>query len=285
MVNEINSSEVLIQKLSQNPKQMLKKKENNPTICFSPALVRPLQILHWCQKWDHHNVRASKHETASRRSLLSTPRPFFLPETFSGSEIAAEVNYWEDALKVKFMSILLSGLAREGYSGLSPSAKAKLSIIKRGNESVFGPLRQWGLEQSQFSNHATQMRLSGILALPFDSLLLKLFPPNHVGKATTKMDGGQLVVLGSWQTVCQLATLTLPIEFLVSELTSDEILLGFDFLAKHNVIVDLEKNVCQIRGKCFPLVNSNLSLAAKVVVIQSDATVPPRSEGSHYGLP
>ncbi|XP_020557415.2 retroviral-like aspartic protease 1 [Oryzias latipes] len=100
---------------------------------------------------------------------------------------------------------------------------------------------------------------------------------NYVGKATT-VNGGQLVVLGSWQTVCQLATLTLPVEFLVSELTSDEILLGFGFLAKHSAVVNLGQNVCQIKGKFFPLVPSNPSPAAKVVVIQSDATVPPRGE-------
>uniref|UniRef100_A0A3P9JN09 Peptidase A2 domain-containing protein n=1 Tax=Oryzias latipes TaxID=8090 RepID=A0A3P9JN09_ORYLA len=239
--------------------------------------------------------------------LLSTPRPVFLPETFSGSgrdwsdwaeqfEIAADVNNWDDALKLKFMSLLLSGRAREVYSGLSPSAKANyLSLSLRA--CTEGPMPAPTCERN--AAFKSLMGGSGYLKAKiggFDchalidtgasrSVISKSMwlvitnggtdLGNYVGKATT-VNGGQLVVLGSWQTVCELTTLTLPVEFLVSELTADEILLGFDFLAKHSAIVDLGKNVCQIKGKCFPLVPSNPSPAAKVVVIHSDP-----GEGSH----
>lgn len=57
-----------------------------------------------------------------------TPCPVFMPETFTGVgrewydwseqfDLAAEVNYWDEALKLKFMSLLLAGCARDMYNG------------------------------------------------------------------------------------------------------------------------------------------------------------------------
>ena len=54
----------------------------------------------------------------------ATPRPVFMPETFTGTgrewadwaeqfEMAADVNNWDEPLRLKFMSLLLSGRARE----------------------------------------------------------------------------------------------------------------------------------------------------------------------------
>lgn len=74
-------------------------------------------------------------ETARRGQPVaqSMARPVFMPETFTGTgrewsdwvaqfEVAAEVNGWDDALKMKFLSLLLSGRARELYSGLPPAS-------------------------------------------------------------------------------------------------------------------------------------------------------------------
>uniref|UniRef100_A0A3P9HJN9 Peptidase A2 domain-containing protein n=1 Tax=Oryzias latipes TaxID=8090 RepID=A0A3P9HJN9_ORYLA len=252
-------------------------------------------------------ILTSEVENPAGRRLLQSPlqaavgrQVVFLPETFSGSErdwsdwaeqfeIAADVNNWDDALKLKFMSLLLSGRAREVYSGLSPSAKTRLSIcaVKLTGACTEGPMPAPTCEKN--APFKSLMGGSGYLKAKiggFDchalidtgasrSVISKSMwlvitnggtdLGNYVGKATT-VNGGQLVVLGSWQTVWQLATLTLPVEFLVSELTSDEILLRFDFLAKHSAIVDLGQNVCQIKGKCFPLDPSNPKLHDEVDV-------------------
>uniref|UniRef100_A0A3P9MIM2 Peptidase A2 domain-containing protein n=1 Tax=Oryzias latipes TaxID=8090 RepID=A0A3P9MIM2_ORYLA len=218
--------------------------------------------------------------------FLLPPGQFFC-QTFSGSgrdwsdwaeqfEIAADVNNWDDALKLKFMSLLLSGRAREVYSGLSPSAKANYLSLKEAMSCLSlrryynpGDLNGWiWLSQGKkggFDCHAL-IDTGASRSVISKSMWLVITNGgtdlgNYVGKATT-VNGGKLVVLGSWQTVCQLATLTLPVEFLVSELTSDEILL------------DLGQNVCQIKGKCFPLVPSNPSPAAK------QDRMPSEDEGS-----
>lgn len=69
-----------------------------------------------------------------------TPRPVFMPETFTGTgrewsdwagqfELAADVNNWDESLKLKFMS-LLSGRAREVYSGLAMEARNSYVLFK-----------------------------------------------------------------------------------------------------------------------------------------------------------
>lgn len=83
-------------------------------------------------------------------------------------------------------------------------------------------------------------------------------------------------ILGCWQTICQLDSLALVAECLVSDIPSEEILLGYDFLSKYGV--DLGKKHCQIKGKQFPLVDLNPSLKLQTVVDQSNTVVPPRSE-------
>lgn len=48
-------------------------------------------------------------------------------------------------------------------------------------------------------------------------------------------------VLDCWQTVCQFDSLALVARFLVSDIPSEEILLGFDFLSQYVAVVDLGK--------------------------------------------
>lgn len=74
-------------------------------------------------------------------SHSSLQRPVFMPETFTGMgrdwsdwseqfELAAEVNHWTEELKLKFMSLLLSGRARDIYAGLSPTDKSSYVALK-----------------------------------------------------------------------------------------------------------------------------------------------------------
>ncbi|XP_010786554.1 retroviral-like aspartic protease 1 [Notothenia coriiceps] len=100
---------------------------------------------------------------------------------------------------------------------------------------------------------------------------------NYAGRATAASGGGMHIV-GCWQTVRQFDSLLLVAEFLVSDIPSEEILLGFDFLSQYGAVVDLGKKTCQIMGKQFPLVDLNPSLKPQVVTVQSDTIVPPRSE-------
>ena len=73
------------------------------------------------------------------RGNSSVQRPIFMPETFTGMgrdwsdwseqfEMAAGVNQWGGELKLKFMSLLFSGRARDIYiyiyAGLSPVDKS-----------------------------------------------------------------------------------------------------------------------------------------------------------------
>jgi hypothetical protein len=73
------------------------------------------------------------------RGINAAPRPVFMPETFTCTgrewsdwaeqfEMAAEINGWDDVLKLKFMSLLLSGRARDIYCGLPDEARRNLSI-------------------------------------------------------------------------------------------------------------------------------------------------------------
>ena len=72
---------------------------------------------------------------------MATPRPVYMPETFTGTarewsdwaeqfDLAADVNNWDETLKLKFMALLLSGRARDIYSGIPESAKRSYTELK-----------------------------------------------------------------------------------------------------------------------------------------------------------
>lgn len=91
-------------------------------------------------------------------------------------------------------------------------------------------------------------------------------------------NGGGMVILGKWQTVCQLESLALVAEFLVADVPSQEILLGFDFLCKYGVVLDFGKKECRVMGKLFPLLVSADMDTPKTVIVPTDTVIPPRSE-------
>lgn len=68
-------------------------------------------------------------------------RPVFMPEVYTGVgrewsdwieqfELASTVNSWDDSVKLQFVSLLLSGRAREMYNGLSAEAKRSYAALK-----------------------------------------------------------------------------------------------------------------------------------------------------------
>ena len=113
----------------------------------------------------------------SSNNLSATPRPVFMPETFTGTgrewadwadqfEMAADVNNWDEPLRLKFMSLLLSGRAREVYSGLSATAKASYATLKTAMGSCLDPCDSVDWNRASFSSrrrlHNESVREYGI---------------------------------------------------------------------------------------------------------------------------
>lgn len=85
------------------------------------------------------NNHAESSRPVSARQAIS--RPVFMPEVYTGVgrewsdwieqfELASTVNSWDDSVKLQFLSLLLSGRAREMYNGLSAEAKQNYATLK-----------------------------------------------------------------------------------------------------------------------------------------------------------
>lgn len=79
-------------------------------------------------------------------------------------------------------------------------------------------------------------------------------------------NGGEMPILGRWQTVCQFDSLAVIAEFLVADVTPQELLLGTDFLSKFGAVIDLDEKFCQLMGKKLPLFSEDGSVQPKVGV-------------------
>lgn len=91
-------------------------------------------------------------------------------------------------------------------------------------------------------------------------------------------NGGEMSILGRWQTVCQFDSLAVIAEFLVADVTPQELLLGTDFLSKFGAVIDLGEKCCRLMGKKLPLFSEDGSVQPKVVRVQADIMIPPRTE-------
>ena len=91
-------------------------------------------------------------------------------------------------------------------------------------------------------------------------------------------NGGGMDVIGRWQTICQFDTLALIAEFLVADVPSPDILLGYDFLSKYGSIIDLDKQNCCLLGRKFPLILAHETNKPLVVTVSTDTMVGPRCE-------
>uniref|UniRef100_A0A8C1ND16 Peptidase A2 domain-containing protein n=1 Tax=Cyprinus carpio TaxID=7962 RepID=A0A8C1ND16_CYPCA len=195
---------------------------------------------------------------------------FYVSETFTGVgrewsdwseqfDLAADVNNWDEPLKLKFMSLLLSGRARDIYSGLSAEAKGNYVLLKAAMAHY--------LNQGGSGYIGAKIGASDSLLLVDSGATLSVIPKQRwleITKGGTELsghhgdvsavNGGLMGILGKWQTVCQFDSLALIAEFLVADVPSQDILLGFDFLSKYGVIVDFGKKECRIMGKMFPLI-------------------------------
>lgn len=112
----------------------------------------------------------------------ATARPVFMPETFTGVgrewsdwseqfDLAAEVNGWDDDLKLKFMSLLLSGRARDIYSGLSGDAKGNYGLLKAAMARCFEPCDSTDWSRAAFTD---RRRMHNETAREFGNALRRL---------------------------------------------------------------------------------------------------------------
>lgn len=113
---------------------------------------------------------------------LPTARPVFMPETFTGVgrewsdwseqfELAADVNNWDERLKLKFMSLLLSGRARDIFSGLSGDAKNDYALLKAAMSRCFEPCDSSDWSRATFTD---RRRMHNETAREFGNALRRL---------------------------------------------------------------------------------------------------------------
>ena len=125
---------------------------------------------------DSENNEVDNDRPIGRHNNLSA-RPVFMPETFTGTgrewadwaeqfEMAADVNNWDEPLRLKFMSLLLSGRAREVYSGLSATAKANYASLRTAMGRCLDPCDSDDWNRTSFSSrrrlHNESVREFGI---------------------------------------------------------------------------------------------------------------------------
>lgn len=85
-------------------------------------------------------------------------------------------------------------------------------------------------------------------------------------------------IFGRWQTVCEFDNLALITDFLVADIAPEEGLLGTDFLCKFGAVIDLKGGSCVLMGKKLPLQLIHPLKESRLVTVEKDLVIPPRSE-------
>lgn len=139
----------------------------------------------------------------------SPPRPIFMPEVFTGVgrewsdwveqfELAANVNFWDEPIKLQFMSLLLSGRASDMYNGVSVEAKSNYALLKVAMTRCLEPCH--GDEWSRVA-FVERRRLPNETAQEFGHALRRL-----VAKAYPSVDDGTRDMLARDQFVTHFTT-------------------------------------------------------------------------------
>ncbi len=121
-----------------------------------------------------------------------------MPEKFTGVrrewsdwseqfEMAARVNGWDHALKLKFMSLLFSGRARDIYGGLPCEAKNNYALLKDAMCKCLEPCESADWNRVSFSS---RRRLPNETAREFGNALKRL-----IYKAYPSVDAATQVLL------------------------------------------------------------------------------------------
>lgn len=130
-------------------------------------------------------VQAARDGTPITNSIVN--RPVFMPETFTGSgrdwsdwsqqfEMAADVNNWNGELKLKFMSLLLSGRARDVFCGLTVEDRSSYMRLKEALSKCFDPCESEDWNRASLSS---RRRLTGETAREFGNALRRLVAKSY----------------------------------------------------------------------------------------------------------
>uniref|UniRef100_A0A673HHN6 Peptidase A2 domain-containing protein n=1 Tax=Sinocyclocheilus rhinocerous TaxID=307959 RepID=A0A673HHN6_9TELE len=220
------------------------------------------------------------------------------------------VNGWDNELKLKFLSLLFSGRARYIYGGLPYEAKNKYALLKDAMGKCLEPCESADWNWVSFSSRCRLPNESLVIfyncagvfltdkvagcetCLFIDtSTQISIVPKQfwlNVSNGGSSLDGyqgkvamangGEMSILGRWQTVCQFDSLAVIVEFLVADVTPQELLLGTDFLSKFGEVIDLGEKCCRLMVKKLPLFSEDGSVQPKVVRVQADIMIPPHTE-------
>lgn len=131
------------------------------------------------------SAQTARSMTATSNSIVN--RPVFMPETFTGSgrdwsdwsqqfEMAAEVNNWNGDLKLKFMSLLLSGRARDVFCGLTIEDRSSYAKLKEALSKCFDPCESEDWNRASLS---ARRRLPGESAREFGNALRRLVAKSY----------------------------------------------------------------------------------------------------------
>uniref|UniRef100_A0A9J7YFX7 Peptidase A2 domain-containing protein n=1 Tax=Cyprinus carpio carpio TaxID=630221 RepID=A0A9J7YFX7_CYPCA len=221
-------------------------------------------------------------------SRMATAQPVFMPETFTGAnrewsdwigqfEIAAEVNGWDDSLKLKFLSLLLSGRARDIYCGLSTESRSSYVVLKASLGRCLEPCDSDDWNRASF---LARRRQPNETAREFGNALLALCNQPSSGVYLNAKIGGSdvhlLLDMGAQASIIpkhvwlwltegggvSIVRLYGGSLFLVADISTPDILQGMDFLLKYGVIIDLREQCCSVMGNVatitfWGIINSN----------------------------
>lgn len=83
-------------------------------------------------------------------------------------------------------------------------------------------------------------------------------------------------ILGKWSTVCQIEMLALATDFLVANISLQEIILGTDFLMKFGAVIDLSAQCCTLMGMCLPLRVGNVNDKTRTCISKGGYDCPSK---------
>uniref|UniRef100_A0AAR2JZ36 Peptidase A2 domain-containing protein n=1 Tax=Pygocentrus nattereri TaxID=42514 RepID=A0AAR2JZ36_PYGNA len=225
---------------------------------------------------------------SSSNSNPVVSRPAFMPEVFDGVsctwpdwlgqfELASELNGWDDNLRVKFMTLLLKGKAREVFLGLPSEARTVYRQLKMHLEKYLTPPANEEVERLNFQKSAgmgfyihgkvleqparclidTGAQVSLLSSTFLSDLRVNALAELQTYKGKVRVANGALLdILGTWEGPCVFDGLRVKHVFLVCRDINQSVLLGTDFLSKFGAIIDLKANTCSLLGKNLPLVGA-----------------------------
>lgn len=188
----------------------------------------------------------------------SVSRPVFMPETFTGQgrdwsdwsqqfALAADVNNWNDDLKLKFMSLLLSGKARDVYCGLTEEERSSYVNLRVALNKCFDPCESEDWNRASFSS---RRRVATESAREFGNALRRL-----VSKAYPSANGATQDLLAREHFVAHVGVGELRIQLRSAKPTTLEA--AINLASELELIRDLEHSQITTNAKICGVLSSS----------------------------